>query len=450
MPQYLAPNDIPALLRPSTRKGILAIHMISLAVAADKRQKFIDFFQSLPTNSKIVSEEPQYDDWKNREAERTELGQQIMLAMAEAAANHRPYEMSADDKQALQKANDRESAAKAAYYGCMQKCYTQAKGAKLIPEVPAEFAASPSKPETPKTSGTPLARVPTLGDGTFKSIQPGPADVTNGSQVGYLPPSAGEGSTIIGSVTDQDQTGPEGVVVGTVDSLGKRSFFKTVTDDTGHFAVLLPVGITAFELLKIGQNGTPTPIAHTNVGAAPAPAQSPVITNSSPVIEQGGANHGTVVLHTQGTAPLDTQAYIDGKPIAIRAASDSSVVAQLPTGTTPGPHNFSVASGGVESNSVRSDVASVTAEPIPVMHSGTVATVTLHIAGIPAQDNPSVHFTVSGAAKLAAGADSADVPVTNGIARVKIQGVHSGQVIVTYQLHASPGPTNPAPVSSLR
>ena len=48
-----------------------------------------------------------------------------------------------------------------------------------------------------------------------------------------------------------------------------------------------------------------------------------------------------------------------------------------------------------------------------------------------------VHFTVSGAAKLAGGAPSADVPVKDGIATVRIQGVHPGQVAVSYQVSTS-------------
>jgi hypothetical protein len=152
-------------------------------------------------------------------------------------------------------------------------------------------------------------------------------------------------------------------------------------------------------------------------------------------IERGGTNQGTVILHTQGTNPLTTQAYIDDKPMEIRAASNSSVVGKLSSDTPLGTHQFSVTSDGVKSNSFKADVVAVTPEPIPVMHTGGTANVVLHVEGVPQNHNPMVHFNVSGAAKLASGAS--DVPVRNGVATIRIQGVHAGQVVVGYQLRAS-------------
>jgi hypothetical protein len=40
MPHYIAPDDIATLLRPSTRKDTLRIHVVSLAIMADKEKDF--------------------------------------------------------------------------------------------------------------------------------------------------------------------------------------------------------------------------------------------------------------------------------------------------------------------------------------------------------------------------------------------------------------------------
>lgn len=57
MPHYMAPDEIQALLRPTTRKGDLNIHVISLAIIADKRGDFVEFMKSMPKHVTVISKE---------------------------------------------------------------------------------------------------------------------------------------------------------------------------------------------------------------------------------------------------------------------------------------------------------------------------------------------------------------------------------------------------------
>jgi len=68
------------------------------------------------------------------------------------------------------------------------------------------------------------------------------------------------------------------------------------------------------------------------------------------------------------------------------------------------------------------------------MHVGTVTKIRVHVEGVPTGQKPTVHFEVSGAARLRDGAPRADAPVKNGIAEVTIQGVTAGQLVVRYQV----------------
>jgi hypothetical protein len=409
----------------------------------EKRAKEVDDYCALRCKAA-------HDAWKDREWEREALDKQLIPLIAQAASQGKKYEIDPSDLAMYRQAVERENAAKAAYDACMRKCYEQAVGAKMIPSVPTEFTNPAPNPEPVKEMApAPPTKTPTLGQGVFKSIQLGASDGTGSSQVAFAPPVAGQGSTILATVTDPNEEGPHGVVMATVDQDGKRNFFKGVTDNAGKLALVLPLGVTAFELLKVDQNGTPTTLAHTDVGPAthvtgttpvpPAqiPSQGPAVTEVTSTVEMTKTNPGTVVLHTQNTNPLTTQLQIDDKPMSLMAASDQSAVGLPPAGTTPGPHQITATSDGVKSNSVTTDATIVTANPIPLMHTGSTAQVMLHVEGIPEDHSPTVHFAVSGAAKLASGALTADVPVKDGMATVKIQGVHPGQVVVSYQVHAT-------------
>ncbi len=283
------------------------------------------------------------------------------------------------------------------------------------------------------------------------AIVPGRSDSTSSTQQAFLPSIMGPGSVVVGSVSDPNASGTQGVMLGTVTPDGKKSFFKIVTDEAGHYAVQIPDEVRALEAFKVDGNGNTTPIAHSDVvtdttahvaNTDPVPTQQipahgPAITEGSTVVEQKGADPGTVTLHTTGTNPLTTQPYMDNQAMTLRAASNLSTVATVPPGTTVGPHELSVTSDGVKSNAVRADLATVTADPVPPLHTGSNATITFHVAGIPQEDKPMVHVEMSGGAKLANGAPSVDVPVQNGDASVKIVGEHTGQWQATYQVYAS-------------
>lgn len=53
MPHYIAPDELPTLLRHTTRKDRLFIHVVSLAVVADNPDDFDNFWRSLPKDSAV-------------------------------------------------------------------------------------------------------------------------------------------------------------------------------------------------------------------------------------------------------------------------------------------------------------------------------------------------------------------------------------------------------------
>jgi len=314
---------------------------------------------------------------------------------------------------------------------------------------------SPKAPPLPPVGGnegvslpTPVA--PLLASTSFTPIQPRPGNGTGNDQGSYLPPLAGPGSTITGSVVDENEAGPRGFIVGTVDDTGKRSFFSGITDAGGHLAFVVPSGVTAVELFRhFDKNGNPSAPAHTAVGQPShlegtdplppdkIPTDGPAITEANSAIERGGPTHGTTTMHTRGTDPLRTRVLIDDKPSETYAASDTSVVAHLPEELPLGTHQFSLSSAGRKTNSFPADVVAVHPEPIAPLHTGATTTVRVHVEGVPKDHQAAMHFEVSGAARLVGGKPSVDVPVSNGVATVQIQAVHPGQLVAKYQLRVS-------------
>lgn len=57
LPHYLAPDELPSLLRQSQRKDVLNIHVMSHAVIADNEKDFRAFMESLPKGCMIFSRE---------------------------------------------------------------------------------------------------------------------------------------------------------------------------------------------------------------------------------------------------------------------------------------------------------------------------------------------------------------------------------------------------------
>jgi hypothetical protein len=61
MPYFVAPEEIPMMLRPTRRSSALNIHVLSLAVIANERKDFIDFMESLPKSATVISKK---EGWK--------------------------------------------------------------------------------------------------------------------------------------------------------------------------------------------------------------------------------------------------------------------------------------------------------------------------------------------------------------------------------------------------
>lgn len=57
MPHFISPDEVSSLLRTTQRSTPFSIHVMSLAVIADKRQGFAEFKRSLPKNATVVSQE---------------------------------------------------------------------------------------------------------------------------------------------------------------------------------------------------------------------------------------------------------------------------------------------------------------------------------------------------------------------------------------------------------
>jgi hypothetical protein len=280
------------------------------------------------------------------------------------------------------------------------------------------------------------------------SIAPQPGTGAGHGESVFAPPVAGPGSTIVATVIDQDEPGPQEVMVGTVEDNGQHRYFKTVTDTAGRIAMLVPAGVVALELFQhFDPQGNPSAPVRTDVGqpshltgttplAAPTiPKDGPAILEGNPAIEQGGSGAGTLTLHTRGTDPLTAKVLIDGRAVETYGASDSSIVARVPPDLPLGAHDIAVSSGGAVSNRLHAAVVALQPEPVPLMHVGQLKTLRVRVAGIPAGRQAAMRFEVGGAAKLAAGGTSADVPVVNGIATVKVQAVRAGQLVAHCQLH---------------
>jgi hypothetical protein len=259
----------------------------------------------------------------------------------------------------------------------------------------------------------------------------------------FAPPITGPGGMIVATVVDPNESGPHSVIVATVDDNGGHHYLKTVTDDAGRVAFAVPAGVAAFDLFEhFDPQGQPSVPVHTVVGATthmtgsvPLPSSSipsggPAILEGSPAIQPGEA----VALHTRGTDPLTAKMTVDGEDLDTLAESDRSVVARLPDKLPLGMHKIQVTSDGKTSNTLHAVAVTVQADPVPLLHVGQVKTLQVHVAGLPAGQKATMHFTVGGAATVRGGGTTTDVPVKNGTAKVEVQATRSGQLEVGYDL----------------
>jgi hypothetical protein len=314
---------------------------------------------------------------------------------------------------------------------CEKNC--GGSGAQITPPV-----------ETPPQGGSGSTTPPLKQQSEMRSIEPGPGSAAGKGEGAYAPPIAGPGSVIVGTVVDPNEDGPHAVIVGTVDDNGKRQYLKTVTDKAGKVAMVVPAGAVSLELFEhFDTQGNPSAPARTEVGSAShlagtaplaagqVPEKGPAILEGAPAIDR---NVGSLALHTRDADPLTSKVLIDGKEAETYAASDSSIVARVPSDLPLGVHELKVASGGATSNAIHPTVTTMHAEPVPPMRIGTVKTLRVHVEGVPAGKPATMHFEVGGAATLVGGAPSTDVPVINGTAEVTIKAVRSGQLEARYQL----------------
>lgn len=305
-----------------------------------------------------------------------------------------------------------------------------------------------AKKITVKARPTALATPPAAMAG-LKPVEAAVGDGTGTEAGNFIAPIAGPESDLSGTVQGE-QPGPTTYYVGTVDAQGKKRFFQGVTDQAGHYAFKLAAGVVVASLFrKFDKRGEPDGGATCRVTNEPVhlgdtrelittPPTGPAIIEGNSAYERGGMSQGILQLQTRGTGP-DAKLLIDGKDSGSDtvAASDRSMIAKLHDDLGLGPHRFSVRSGGNESNSFGSIVSSLTFEPLGPLKQGSIQTVNLHVDGPRPQDAAVVIFSVSGAAQLLDGGETASVPLVNGVASVKIRGTRPGALQVRARLEVS-------------
>lgn len=283
-----------------------------------------------------------------------------------------------------------------------------------------------------------IPTVPQTGDG-------------GGTEQVFAPNISGPTSQIVATVIDpqQEQSGPSGqVLVQVDDTKGNHHFFRSIVDPNGHLNFRLPAYAAAFELFthftrdrKADSEAArclvePHGVVPGTDAVPNVPSSGEAITRASSAYEPGGRN--VVALQTRGTNPMNSHVLMDGSTAHVDtvAASNLETQARLADDTPLGRHTFSVRSGKATTNRVPADVVQLRAEPIGIAETGQIQTVTVHCDGLPASDSGTMYFQVGGAAQLVEGGTTTAVPVHNGIAQVRIRGLHSGPALVRFKLHA--------------
>jgi hypothetical protein len=319
----------------------------------------------------------------------------------------------------------------------------------VTPESPKPPTEKPKagNPESPKP---PTENVPPVDkDKNFKPVQPEPGSGTGIDNGVYVPPIAGPGSYIVGSVENPNTntpSGPTSFIVGAVLPDGKKTFWSGLTDEHGHFKLGVPVGVLSlFGFLLFDQKGHPDQGPVCTIGRPPhldgttpltdvPGAQQPAILEGSPSYQRGNA--GLFNLHTRGNDPLTTRVLLDGKPDGVQtlAASDESLSARFANDVPLGRHRMSIESSGKRSNEFSAVLVSIVGEPLMPVKTGQVSMVRVHVEGLPPNQSASMVFHVGGASTLATGGSTMTVPVKDGIAQVQIRAVHPGQTQIQFTL----------------
>lgn len=265
-----------------------------------------------------------------------------------------------------------------------------------------------------------------------------------------LPSVAGPTSEIYATVRDPSQAGPvEEVTLQVTDTRGRSRFYRLVTDPDGHISFRVPALAAAIALFThFTRDREPDDAAehciidpHGNIHDADviahAPSSGAAVTRASSSYEMGGSGRSIVALQTRGVDPMNARVLMDGSAAHIDtvAASDMETVGRFNDATPLGRHAFSVESGAMRTNEFPADVVTLRPEPLGVAEAGTVQTVTVHCDGLPDGDRGTMFFQVGGAATLVEGGAETSVPVSGGIAQVRIRGLRSGPALVRYHLH---------------
>lgn len=295
---------------------------------------------------------------------------------------------------------------------------------------------------TTRPSGDP----PVGSDPRYATARPVPGNGAGSETGNYLPPLAGPGSEITGTVVADSGSGASDFYVATVDDRGTRQYWKGTTDERGHFHLRLPQiagGVTALLLFRhFDSRGNPDEGAESRVvpatshledtvALANAPRSGPAIVEASTSYEIGGRGQGLIALHVRDIDPVSSRVLVDGAThdVDTLAASDESILGRLHDDTALGRHTISVQSDGQRSNSEIADAVTLRFDPIGTLHSGQVTTVRVHINGL-GNDPAEATFTAGGAAALVNAGTSETVPVRDGLATVEIRAEHPGGLIV--------------------
>lgn len=307
----------------------------------------------------------------------------------------------------------------------------------------------PKQKQAAAAAGAAAAPAPIDKDQSFAAVSP--AVVETPVEHPYLPRTAGPGSQIVATYIDPNQSGPSDAIVGIITADKSTHYYKTKTD-TNHklrFALPLKIGgalVTGLVLAQgLKENHEPDDnAARCSVGEGEtvpntdaisnAPSGGIAVTRGSSAYEQT-PGRAIVDLQTRGANPLTAQLALDGNAdqIDTRAASNTSIEGELHADTPLGRHRISVRSDDRESNAFPADIVRLDPQPLPPNEPGVEETLVVRCTGL-GNDPATMAFDVSGPATLADGSNRTTVPVTDGVAQVRIRGTHSGAANVRFKL----------------
>ena len=299
-------------------------------------------------------------------------------------------------------------------------------------------------------AGAPADDAALNADPRFAAVPAQPGSGSGSEDGTYLPPLAGAGGEITGTVVADSGAGPTDFYVASVDDDGKMSYWKSSTDSNGRFHLRLPQGTTKLVSLLLFKHfdaqgrpdkGAATTIAtgsshlENSIAVTNVPSNGPAIVEARTSYERGGQERGLVPLHVRDVDPLSARVTLDGSDRAIDtlAASDVSILGKLHDDASLGRHAIAVRSSTGTTNAQTADVVALRFDPIGKLMPGEVVPVRLHVDGV-GNDPARVTFTVSGSASIADGSPSATVPVADGVATTDIRGRQPGALVLRTQL----------------